>query len=315
MTTSGPGRRRLPSPADIADSAGGAPTASSLGRRSRRTLAACLLLAGVLGATAEPNTFSCLSRDPAQPFRHPGALHSEPEFAWVRYWLAAQQQPWTGAMARLKASPYASASYRPHPLSEVYRGNGPMPQNYGNLYRDAAAAYQLALRWRLTNETQYAQAAIGVLDGWAQTLTLIGGTADRFLLAGLQGYQLANAAEIMRTYDGWNRTALAQFQRMMLDLFYVMNHDFLVKHNGAIISHYWANWDLCNIASVIAIGILCDRYDIYQEGRRHSQSAGAGRAHWLGGPSVTVYLFGYVQFQPLPSGTEAQHRIFSLFLL
>ncbi|MEV4017298.1 alginate lyase family protein [Nonomuraea angiospora] len=43
-----------------------------------------------------------------------------------------------------------------------------------------------------------------------------------------------------------------------------MNDDFLyggddgVSHNGACIANYWANWDLCNMASVMAIGILCD---------------------------------------------------------
>jgi hypothetical protein len=63
---------------------------------------------------------------------------------------------------------------------------------------------------------------------------------------------------MMRGYGGWSKTDFARFQDLMVTVFYPMNHDFLVRHNGACISHYWANWDLCNMASIIAIGVLCD---------------------------------------------------------
>ena len=90
------------------------------------------------------------------------------------------------------------------------------------------------------------------------TLTEVAGDADRFLAAGIYGYQLANAAEIMRTYKGWAAADFATFKDMMLRVFYPMNHHFLVVHNGARIENYWANWDLCNMASILAIGVLCD---------------------------------------------------------
>ena len=51
----------------------------------------------------------------------------------------------------------------------------------------------------------------------------------------------------------------------MLDVFYPKNHDFLVRRHGTNPTHYWANWDLCNVASVMAIGVLCDRRDLYDE--------------------------------------------------
>jgi hypothetical protein len=38
-----------------------------------------------------------------------------------------------------------------------------------------------------------------------------------------------------------------------------------VRHNGACISHYWANWDLCNMNSVLAIGVLTDDRAKYDE--------------------------------------------------
>ena len=36
--------------------------------------------------------------------------------------------------------------------------------------------------------------------------------------------------------------------------------------------HYWANWCLCNIAAKMAIGIVTDRRDIYNEGIAHLQT-------------------------------------------
>ncbi|MFX5705817.1 hypothetical protein ABTE52_22790, partial [Acinetobacter baumannii] len=64
---------------------------------------------------------------------------------------------------------------------------------------------------------------------------------------------------------------------MMLRVFYPMNHDFLTRHNGARIDHYWANWDLANMSSMMAIGILADRHDLYQEAVRYfKQGAGNG---------------------------------------
>ncbi len=55
------------------------------------------------------------------------------------------------------------------------------------------------------------------------------------------------------------------YKQWMLTVFYPKNHSFLTTHNGACIDHYWANWDLGNIASVMAIGILTDNRTLYNE--------------------------------------------------
>jgi hypothetical protein len=59
---------------------------------------------------------------------------------------------------------------------------------------------------------------------------------------------------------------------MMLEKFYPGNKRFLEAHNGTKIDHYWANWDLCNMASMMAIGVLCDRKDIYDYAVRYYKS-------------------------------------------
>lgn len=57
----------------------------------------------------------------------------------------------------------------------------------------------------------------------------------------------------------------------MLTVWYPANKDFLERHHGTNDLHYWANWGLCNIASTMAIGILTDRRDIYNEAVTHFQ--------------------------------------------
>ena len=59
----------------------------------------------------------------------------------------------------------------------------------------------------------------------------------------------------MRDYDGLD---LAAFRHMMVSVFYPLNNSFLTNHNDACITDYWANWDLCTMASIMDIGILTD---------------------------------------------------------
>src|SRR3954471_434085 len=103
--------------------------------------------------------------------------------------------------------------WTPRPAAAVYRGaDGTHPENYGQLYNDAGAAYALALRWKVSGDSAYADKSIQILNAWGSTLTTIGGTSDKFLAAGLYGYQLANAAEIMRTYAGWPAADFGRFK-------------------------------------------------------------------------------------------------------
>jgi hypothetical protein len=187
---------------------------------------------------------------------HPGMLHTEDDFTRMRDKVNANAQPWKGSWDLLVTRRNSQSNWSPRPVATVIRGG--TGDNVALLYNDVHAAYQNALRWKISGDVAHAEKAIGIMNAWSSTLTSIGGNADRFLAAGLQGYQFANAAEIMRTYSGWAPADFSRFKNMMLTVFYPMNNDFLVNHNGAHIQNYWANWDLCNMASILAIGILCD---------------------------------------------------------
>jgi len=190
--------------------------------------------------------------------------------------VAAGAQPWKSGWDRLVANAHASLNWTPNPTAVVYRGaDGVHPENYAQLYNDAAAAYALALRWKISGDAAYADKSVQVLNAWSAVLTGLSGTTDKFLLAGLQGSQLANAAEIMRMYSGWAAPDFARFKTMMLQIFYPLNHDFLARHNGdSCLTHFYANWDLCNMASVLAIGVLVDDRAIYNEAIDYFKNGG-----------------------------------------
>jgi Alginate lyase/Ricin-type beta-trefoil lectin domain-like len=189
-------------------------------------------------------------------FVHPGMLHTQADFDRMRAQVNANAQPWRSGWDRLVANPHSQLSWTPRPTATIIRGG--TGQNYSVLYNDIHAAYQIALRWKISGDTAYANKSIQILNAWSSTLTTVTGNADRFLAAGIYGYQFANAAEIMRTYSGWSAADFNRFKNMMLNVFYPLNHQFLIQHNDACITNYWANWDLCNMASILAIGILCD---------------------------------------------------------
>jgi hypothetical protein len=227
---------------------------------------------------SEPGTNSTTtSTTQARKFTHPGLLHTEADFERMRLKVAAGAQPWLSGWNALISNGRSQLGASPRPLDIVIRGGA--DSNFAQMYIDIARAYQLALRWKVSGDARYADLAVVFLNAWSSTLTAIHGNADRFLAAGIYGYQFANAAEIMRSYAGWSASDLARFQNMMLTVFYPLNHSFLVNHNGSVITNYWANWDQCTLASMLAIGVLCDRQDIYDEALsyyRTGQGNGAG---------------------------------------
>ncbi|MFF4052102.1 alginate lyase family protein [Streptomyces chartreusis] len=209
-------------------------------------------------------------------FAHPGLLHTRADLDRMAARVKAGAQPHTAGFARLAANPHAQSGWRPRPSTVVHRGAG-TPQNYAALYKDIHAAYQNALRWHITGERAHADTAVAVLNAWSGTLTQVAGSADRFLAAGLYGYQFANAAELVRDHEDFEAE---RFRRMLLDVFHPLSESFLAHHNNAVVSNYWTNWDLCNMACVLAVGIHCDdraKVDRAVEYFKHGEGLGSIR--------------------------------------
>ena len=193
-------------------------------------------------------------------FRHPGILHTEIEIARMRAKVDAGAQPWTAGWERLLASSFAQSTYKPNPQKEVCAGAGGCPngESFMPLARDMAAAYQNALRYRISGDKAFADTALAILNAWSSTLVAITGDSNAGLRAGLYGYQIAAAAELMRGYAGFSANDFSHLKDMLVTKFYAVSSDFLRRHNGTCFDHYWANWDLANMTTILAIGVLTD---------------------------------------------------------
>lgn len=161
-------------------------------------------------------------------------------------------------------SPYAAASYTASPVPTVVRGDATgtgTTENYIVCDRDAAAAFQLALRYRISEDRSYADAAVRILNAWAKTCKKItANDNNQYLLVGFQGYTFANAAELLRDYDGWAAADQNSFKTWLNDLWYTKSYWFISTHGGSGTCnlHYWSNWELANLCCQLAIGIYLD---------------------------------------------------------
>lgn len=228
-------------------------------------LLATLLL--TIGVTAQ-------SYNTNRGFVHPGGLHTQEDFDRIKDLLAKGDPTITAAVKVLTQAAYAQSTAGTSPVQTIVRGGG-KGENYINAARGATIAYQNALVWKITGNKSNASHAINVLMQWVNTTKGIGGDSNYALAAGLYGYQFAQAAELLRDYEGWAPERFEQFRQWMLQVWYPSAMGFLRGRNGTwenvgrwwqAPGHYWSNWGLCNALCVMSIGVLCDDVFIYNQG-------------------------------------------------
>lgn len=250
--------------------------------------------------------------------KHVGALHSEVDFVRIRAKVNAQEAPWYSGWNKLIANSHAQLNYVANPTVKLIRGGNsseePEPDNYSRAMNDVAAAYQLATRWKISGDTAYARTAINILNAWAATCTKLSGDPNVALGAGIYGYQFAITGELLRDFNGWQETDFAKYQQWMLKVFYPVNYSFLSGHFGCHPKHAWSNWDLCNMASAMAIGILTDNRTIYNYVVNYYQR-GSGNGNNF---NTIFYVFpgeDSTMAEMQESGRDQGHCLLSLALL
>ena len=207
-------------------------------------------------------------------FRHPGGLYTQDDFDRVKQQIADGNSRVIAAHNVLRSAAYAQSSAGTNPVETIVRGGG-SGENYINAARGATIAFQNALRWKIEGNKACANHAVDVLMRWCNTTKAVTGNSDQCLAYGLYGYQFAQAAELMRDYEGWKPEDFQAFQHWMLDVWYPGCIGFLRGRNGTwensgkwwqAPGHYWSNWGLCNAMALLSIGVLCDDVFIYNQG-------------------------------------------------
>ncbi len=206
----------------------------------------------------------------AQVFIHPGGLHTQADLNRMKTQVAAGAHPWIDDWNVLITDAQAQNTYTATPQAN-------MGVNRQRADANAHAAYLNTIRWYISGDTTYAACAVRICNAWSSAVNQVPTGTDIPGLIGIAIFDFALAAEVLRIYPGWDTAAFSRFKNMMTTYLYPVCHDFLTNHNGACITNYWANWDICNIGALMAMGVLCDDTAKYNEGVNYFKSgAGAG---------------------------------------
>ena len=243
-------------------------------------LACRLMLAIVLTGAIASKPFTLL----AQSFVHPGIDQSKADLEYMRNKVLQGEEPWKSAFDRLKAG--TDSQFTAKPFAHVQRGPSGRPNIGGSeLSRSASMAYNNAVLWYITKNKTYAQKTIEILNAWPPVLWHFD-LNDAKLLAGWTGYQLCNAAEIIRyTGGGWNAAEINRFTEMLMTVYYPVMRFYAPNTNG--------NWDGALLHSIFAIAVFTDNRKMFNNAVNH----------YLHG-SVNGSLFKYVY----PSGQCQESR-------
>lgn len=204
---------------------------------------------------------------PAPGFAHPGTLHSQADLDRMKTKVQANAEPWLSGYNKLLSSPYNNLGWLAYNVDYIVRGGA--GNNYTRSQQDAQLIYTLAMIWHITGDTAYADHAVHIANTWSDLIGLQGDT-NRSLAAGICGYLFAIGGDLLSTYSGWPEAEKQAYKDMMMRVFYPENLDFLWRHHDTLVTkggntHYRLNWDTANMASMAAIGILCDNRAVYDQ--------------------------------------------------
>ncbi len=215
----------------------------------------------------------------AQPFEHPGGLHSYKQIELARRNIASQKQPWTTAYEALieqanrglEKSPEAIADFN---VPGYYKDAKGHRETMGRLSGDAWVAYSCAVAYQLTSNSErlkYAEKAIQVINAWATTNKKFSGYDGQLAMVDA-GVGLVFAAELMTDYNGWNKEQRTAFAKWITSVYLKASTEIVERGNnwgdwgvlGCIVSHYYLDMedsvdvDIMHIRNKINMAIASD---------------------------------------------------------
>ncbi|HEX9046992.1 MAG TPA: alginate lyase family protein, partial [Verrucomicrobiae bacterium] len=245
----------------------------------------------------------------ARAFIHPGGLHTDADFQRMSNKVAQASHPWVDSFNQLTPIWLANLGMPWHPVTQIVRG--PTGSNYARSQEDALAIYYHALRWRITGDTRYADEAIQGMDLWSSTMIYSPtGDSNYALACGICGYEFAIAGEALRGYTNWSQTSISNYCNF-LRLFsgnpgaFGTCEYFLATHQGTCDSHYWCNWDACNIAALMSISVFCDDTNMFNYAVNYAKT-GNGNGN-LASAAWFIHPNGLAQWEE--SGRDQAHTM------
>ncbi|MBD3384635.1 DNRLRE domain-containing protein [candidate division KSB1 bacterium] len=186
-------------------------------------------------------------------FNHPGILITQDQIDFVRAKIQFGKPPWKEAFQKAQQHEYAQGRYRPSPVDTLTRTgfySKSISRGYRELSADARAVFINAQLWALTDNLDYAQNAINIINAWSAGNKAITGGNDK-LTGGTACIQFCNAAELLKHSDsGWSLKDQQLFETWLRKIFWPLLRDFIPAYNG--------NWDAVIGQGLVSMGIYLD---------------------------------------------------------
>ncbi|HZI33169.1 MAG TPA: alginate lyase family protein, partial [Candidatus Binatia bacterium] len=210
--------------------------------------------------------------------------------------VLAGNHPWIDDWNMLVTDSQAQSNHASHATADFNA-------NRQNADADAHAAYLNTLRWYISGDANFANTATNILNAWSSTV--ITNTETGGGLSGLPTMSFALAGELLRTYSGWRAADFSAFTNMMARYLYPSCSNF-ISYQPSQYAH-WTSWDSPSAAAIIAIGVLCDNTNMFNQAADFYKYGASGTGYGSGAISNAVpFLYGSLG-QPMESGRDQEH--------
>lgn len=226
----------------------------------------------------------------AQEFIHPGVLHTTKEMERMRQQVQEKEYPAYGSYLLLEEHKCSQADYKPEGPFQVISRDGEYRHTKSKMEADFSAAYQNALMWVITRRETHARKSLDILTAYANILTTIPETNDAPLLAGLEGFKIIYALEVLKyTYHKITDDELRNIIRMFKETFIPVLDNFYNRKpytNG--------NWGPIVTKTYMAAAIFFDDREMYDKAKNfylHVHDNGTIR-HYISGETGQIQESG-----------------------
>ena len=235
----------------------------------------------------------------ARSFQHPGLLHSRESIDRIREWVRHENPVAMGSYRKLMADAKAQTGYRMAGPFDIIARDGEHRRTKGPSENDFLAAYYNAIRYVISGDDAHAETAMAIIRAYAGRLQAIDGH-DGPLCAGLQGFILVNACELLRyEYPGWTKDDTRQTEAMFRRAFLPVLDEFDRQSPYAN-----GNWGAAVNKMRIAMGVYCNDAKQYDRAVRYY------RQHGIDNGSLADYIAATGQCQE--SGRDQAHVMLGL---
>ncbi len=181
---------------------------------------------------------------------HPGGWLTATDLTRIRTNVASGAEPWASAWDAMKDE---------GPDSNTTASVVPIITNETTFQKQGHDAFVLAIKWIASGDTEYATAAIRIIDAWVNTVEGFG-NRDIPLRQGIGSNIMANAAELLaygfNGESGWSTTNINKAKTWFKDVVYPYTS------TGDKRS---LNWGTSCVAGNMSMAIFCDDMEMFND--------------------------------------------------